>query len=188
MCWRTTLAMKGKRQRIIINMISVNKIVNQIPIIYTPLNSNRARNFNIRRCFISSRQLYKGMSRLRVRCIYLLVLTLTLYMERYSTAFLCILTSKRNASSKTLHNWLHEHPTCAKVLSMLIFVCISLNNILKISFSLNGGGPTILKDAPCAHGTNFYATKFHKSLWKLFYKQEIIKFRKETKMGSVKKK
>ena len=47
-----------------------------------------------------------------------------------------ILTSKRNASSKTLHNLLHEHHTCAKVLSIVIFVCGSLNNTLKIWVSL----------------------------------------------------
>ena len=47
-----------------------------------------------------------------------------------------ILTSKRNASSKTLHNLLHEQPICAKLWSILIFVCVLLNNILKIWFSL----------------------------------------------------
>ena len=39
---------------------------------------------------------------------------------------LSILTPKRNASSKTLHNLLHEHHTCAKVWYILIFVCVSL--------------------------------------------------------------
>ena len=34
LCWRTTLARKGRRQRIIINMISVNKYFHQILIIY----------------------------------------------------------------------------------------------------------------------------------------------------------
>ena len=47
-----------------------------------------------------------------------------------------ILTSKRNASSKALHNVLHEHHTCSKGLSILNFGCISLNDILKIWFSL----------------------------------------------------
>ena len=42
-------------------MNSVNKNVHQIPIIYTPLNSNRERKFNIQRCFTSSLQLYQGM-------------------------------------------------------------------------------------------------------------------------------
>ena len=45
----------------------------------------------------------------------------------------------------------------------------------------NWGGSTILKDAPCAHGTNVFATKFRKSPWKLFYKQEIIKISKRNK-------
>ena len=101
------------------------------------------------------------------------------------------LTSKINASSKTLHNLLNEHPTCAKVWSVLIFsshliAYWKFGSVFK--FFQNGVGPTILKDALCAHGTNGYATKFRKSLWMLFCKQEIIKFRKETKMESVKKK
>ena len=29
-------------------------------------------------------------------------------------------------------------------------------------FFQNWGGPTILKDAPCGHGTNVFATKFRK--------------------------
>ena len=32
---------------------------------------------------------------------------------------------------------------------------------------------TIFKAAPCAPGTSVFATKFRKSIWKLFYKQEI---------------
>ena len=52
----------------------------------------------------------------------------------------------------------------------------------------NVSGPTILKDAPYAHSTNVFAMKFRKSLWKLFYKQEIIKFWKDTNVESVKKK
>ena len=47
-----------------------------------------------------------------------------------------ILTSKRNASSKTLHNLLHEHHTCAKGWSILIFACVSLN-ILKLCISFD---------------------------------------------------
>ena len=39
----------------------------------------------------------------------------------------------------------------------------------------NFGGLTILKDAPCVHGTTVFAMKFRKSLWKLLSKQEIIK-------------
>ena len=62
-----------------------------------------------------------------------------------------ILTSKRNASSKTLHNLLHEHHTWAKVWSILIFVCVSLN-ILKIWFNLyfflNLGGPCHIPTVP----------------------------------------
>ena len=34
---------------------------------------------------------------------------------------------------------------------------------------------SIYKDASCAHGTSVFAMEFRKSLWKLFYKQEIIK-------------
>ena len=52
----------------------------------------------------------------------------------------------------------------------------------------NWGGATILKDAPCAHDTSVFAMNFHKSLWKLFYKQETVKNWKETKMESVKNK
>ena len=35
--------------------------------------------------------------------------------------------------------------------------------------------PINYKDGPCAHGTSVFAMKFRKSLWKFFYKQEIIK-------------
>ena len=42
-------------------------------------------------------------------------------------------------------------------------------------------GPIIYTDASCAHVTSAFATKFRKSLWKLFYKQEIIKFWNEKK-------
>ena len=53
----------------------------------------------------------------------------------------------------------------------------------------NLGGPTIFKNAPCAHGTNGFAMKFRKNLWKLFYKQETVKILKRIKNGkSVKKK
>ena len=48
-----------------------------------------------------------------------------------------ILTSKRNAPSKTFHNLLLEHHTCAKVWSILIFGCLSLYKVLKIWFSLS---------------------------------------------------
>ena len=47
----------------------------------------------------------------------------------------------------------------------------------------NWAGPTILKDAPCAHDTSVFAMKFRKSLWKLFYKQETIKKLKRNKNG-----
>ena len=57
-----------------------------------------------------------------------------------------ILTSKRNASSKMLHNLLHRHHTCAKLLSVLMFVCVLLNEnlgqfqeIIKISKRINNG-------------------------------------------------
>ena len=72
------------------------------------------------------------------------------------------MTSTRNASSKTLYNLLHEHPTYAIGWSILIVVCVSLNDILKCF--QNRGGPTILKDAPCAHDTSVFAMKFRKSL------------------------
>ena len=38
---------KGRRKGLISHMIFVDKIVHQIPIIYTSLNSNPARSFNI---------------------------------------------------------------------------------------------------------------------------------------------
>ena len=43
----------------------------------------------------------------------------------------------------------------------------------------NRGGPTILKDAPCAHDTNVFTINFRKSILKLFYKQEIINILKQ---------
>ena len=35
--------------------------------------------------------------------------------------------------------------------------------------------PINYKDGPSAHGTSVFAMKFRKSLWKLFYKQELTK-------------
>ena len=55
-------------------------------------------------------------------------------------------------------------------------------------FFQNLGGSIIYNDAPGAPGTSVFATEFHKSLWKLFYKQEIIKVWKETIMENTKNK
>ena len=44
--------------------------------------------------------------------------------------------SKRNASPKRLHNLLRVHHASAKVWSILIFGCVSHNDLLKIWFSL----------------------------------------------------
>ena len=44
-------------------------------------------------------------------------------------------------------------------------------------------GPVIYKDAPCARDTSVFAKEFRKSLWKLFYKQEIIKILKRNNNG-----
>ena len=51
----------------------------------------------------------------------------------YVLCTLYTLTSNRNASSQTLLNLLHEHHTRVKMWSILIFVCVSLNNMLKRS-------------------------------------------------------
>ena len=77
----------------------------------------------------------------RVFCLFLAWMTFIQNYHGQSDVWLCqncnsILTSKRHASPKTLHNLLAEHPTSAKVWSILIFVCVSLNNILKIWFIL----------------------------------------------------
>ena len=47
----------------------------------------------------------------------------------------------------------------------------------------NLGGSVIYKDALCARGTYVFATDFRKSLWKLFYKQEIITTLKRNNNG-----
>ena len=91
------------------------------------------------------------------------------------------MTSKRNASPKTLHNLLHEHHTGAKGWAILIFIRVSLNNI-QIFFFQNWDGPIILKDTPCIHDINVFAMKFRKTLCKLVYKPDINnKFEKKTK-------
>ena len=54
-------------------------------------------------------------------------------------------------------------------LSWFLFASHLMTPVFKMS--QNWGGPTILKDATCADDTIVFATKFHKSLWKLLYKQ-----------------
>ena len=87
-------------------------------------------------------------------CLLFMRNTTTVYYDLFSLKipgwpYVYILTSKRNASSKTLYSLLHEHHTCAKGWSILIFVCVSLNDILKILGQYlkisKLGGPTILK-------------------------------------------
>ena len=47
----------------------------------------------------------------------------------------------------------------------------------------NLGEPNIYKDAPCADGTSDFAMQFRRSLWKMFYEQEIITILKRNNNG-----
>ena len=128
-------------------------------------------------------------SRIRLYRFLAIAFSSTLFIKhikRQCSGTDLILTSKRNALSKTLHNLLHGHHTCAKGgLSWFLFAShlITYWKFGSIFKKIqNWDGLTILKVAPCAHDTNVFAMKFRKSLWKLFYKHELIKcFEKKQK-------
>ena len=77
----------------------------------------------------------------------------TLHQKRYLTSYMCE----------------------SVVYGILIFACVSLNNILKIwSFVFlkifqNLGRPSVYHDTPCAHDTGVFAMNIHKSLWSVFF-------------------
>ena len=79
-----------------------------------------------------------------------------------------ILTSKRNASPKRLHNLLHVHHTSAKALYVLILVVFHILIYLKFGsvFNVfqNFDRAVIYKDAPCARGTSVFAMKVRRNI------------------------
>ena len=92
-------------------MIYINKTVHQILIIYMSLNSNCARNFNSQRWFITSRQLEKGIIRLRVGCIipqirHLMKTLLGLVSARPRAAEYTIGICKEKAKKPKVSKWL----------------------------------------------------------------------------------
>ena len=91
-----------------------------------------------------------------------------------------ILTSNRNASQKrciTCYMFIMQVRKCSLSWLLIVFHIMTywkFGSVFKLFQTL--GGSVIYKDAPCACGTGVFATECCKSLWKLFYKQENIKF------------
>ena len=54
LCWWTTLTRNGRRKRLISHISFVDKNVHHIPILYTLLNSNPVRSFNIALSYIQA--------------------------------------------------------------------------------------------------------------------------------------
>ena len=93
-----------------------------------------------------------------------------------------ILTSKRNASSKMLHNFANKYRACAKQGSFLFFVSISRNWIQKDTKDLVSApilsnivlGPHFFRIHPTPKLLICFAVKFRLNIEKSFYKLKNI--------------